>query len=44
MQHWSQTEAAQTFDDWLKQEVDMIHEGQDLEQRYHIVMQTAGTA
>ncbi len=41
MQYWSQTEA---FADWLQQDVDMIPEGQDLRQHYHVVMQIAGTA
>ena len=34
----------QKFADWLQQDVDMIPEGQDLRQHYHVVMQIAGTA
>jgi len=44
MQYWSQTEATEAFGDWLEQDVDMIPEGQDLRQHYHVVMQIAGTA
>ncbi len=44
MQYWSHTEATEAFADWLEQDVDMIPEGQDLRQHYHVVMQIAGTA
>jgi len=44
MQYWSQTEATEAFADWLQQDVDMIPEGQDFRQHYHVVMQIAGTA
>ncbi len=44
LRYWSQTEAAETFGDWLEHAVDMIPEGQDLRQHYHVVMQIAGTA
>ena len=44
MQYWTQTEATEAFADWLQQDVDMIPEGQDLRQHYHVVMQIADTA
>ena len=44
MQYWSQTEATEAFADWLQQDVDIIPEGQDLRQHYHVVTQIAGTA
>ena len=44
MQYWSQTEATEAFADWLEQDIDMIPEGQDFRQHYHVVMQIAGTA
>ena len=44
MQYWTQTEATETFADWLQQDVDMIPEGQDVRQHYHVVMQIADTA
>ena len=44
MQYWSQTEATEAFADWLEHDIDMIPEGQDLRQHYHVVMQIAITA
>ena len=44
MQYWSQTEATEASADWLKHDIDMIPEGQDLRQHYHVVMKIAGTA
>ena len=44
MQYWSQTEAIEAFADRLEQDIDMVPEGQDLRQHYHVAMQIAGTA
>ena len=43
MQYWTQTEATEAFADWLQHNVDMIPEGQDLRQHFHVVMQIADT-
>lgn len=44
VRYWSQTEATEAFAGCLKQDIDIIPEGQDLRQHYQVVMQTAGAA